>query len=102
LAALPVDVRIGKLMLFGAIFCCIDYALNIAAHLGYRSPFVMPFTQKEQPNISIREFTVDNSDQLTVLKVYKRWLKICSERHQSWAGICHTVFPTMADTGHIC
>ncbi|KAL1138330.1 hypothetical protein AAG570_008394 [Ranatra chinensis] len=39
LASLPVDVRIGKLILFGTIFCCIDSALTIAACLSYKSPF---------------------------------------------------------------
>ena len=37
LAQLPVDVRIGKLMLFGAMFRCLDAALTIAACLSYRS-----------------------------------------------------------------
>lgn len=32
--------RIGKLMLFGAIFRCLDSALTIAAVLSFRSPFV--------------------------------------------------------------
>lgn len=40
LACLPVDVRIGKLMLFGAIFRCLDPALTIAASLAFKSPFV--------------------------------------------------------------
>lgn len=31
LAALPVDVRIGKLLLYGAMFSCLDSALTIAA-----------------------------------------------------------------------
>ena len=42
LACLPVDVRIGKLMLFGAIFRCLDPALTIAASLAFKSPFVRP------------------------------------------------------------
>lgn len=40
LASLPVDVRIGKLMLFGTIFRCLDPALTIAASLAFKSPFV--------------------------------------------------------------
>ena len=32
--------RIGKLMLFGAIFRCLDPALTIAASLSFKSPFV--------------------------------------------------------------
>ena len=40
------DVRIGKLMLFGAIFCCVDSALTMAAFLSHKSPFVAPFGKK--------------------------------------------------------
>ena len=35
--------RIGKLMLFGAIFRCLDPALTIAAMLSFKSPFVSWF-----------------------------------------------------------
>ncbi|XP_069688827.1 putative ATP-dependent RNA helicase DHX57 [Periplaneta americana] len=79
LAALPVDVRIGKLMLLGSIFCCVDSALTIAACLSYKSPFVAPFAKKEQADIRKKEFATANSDQLTVLKAYKSWLKACSQ-----------------------
>ncbi|KOB78447.1 putative ATP-dependent RNA helicase [Operophtera brumata] len=41
-----IDVRIGKLMLFGAIFCCVDSALTVAACLSHNSPFVAPFGKK--------------------------------------------------------
>lgn len=47
LACLPVDVRIGKLMLFGAIFRCLDPALTIAASLAFKSPFVR--SKRSQP-----------------------------------------------------
>lgn len=40
LASLPVDVRIGKLMLLGTIFRCLDPALTIAASRAHKSPFV--------------------------------------------------------------
>jgi hypothetical protein len=63
--------RIGKLMLFGTIFCCIDSALTIAACLSYKSPFVVPFGKKEQADLQKREFATSNSDHLTVLNAYK-------------------------------
>ena len=44
LACLPVDVRIGKLMLLGTIFRCLDPALTIAASLAFKSPFVSSHT----------------------------------------------------------
>lgn len=71
LAALPVDVRIGKLMLFGAIFCCVDSVLTIAACLSYKTPFVSPFGKKDQADAKRKNFATANSDQLTVLKAYK-------------------------------
>ena len=47
LAALPVDPKIGKMILMGAIFGCLDPVLTIAAGLSYRDPFVMPLDKKE-------------------------------------------------------
>ena len=71
LATLPVDVRIGKLILFGAIFCCLDSALTIAACLSHKSPFVSSFERKNELNVKKKEFAVANSDHLTTLKAYK-------------------------------
>ena len=38
LAELPVDARLGKMMLYGAMFSCLDPILTIAAGVGFRSP----------------------------------------------------------------
>uniref|UniRef100_V9IGW4 RNA helicase n=1 Tax=Apis cerana TaxID=7461 RepID=V9IGW4_APICE len=48
LATLPVNVRIGKLILFGAIFCCLDSALTIAACLSHKNPFTIPFEKRHE------------------------------------------------------
>ncbi|KAK4401986.1 DExH-box ATP-dependent RNA helicase DExH7, chloroplastic [Sesamum angolense] len=42
LAKLPVDVLIGKMMVYGAIFGCLSPILTISAFLSYKSPFVYP------------------------------------------------------------
>lgn len=70
LAALPVNIRIGKLILFGVIFCCLDSALTIAACLSHKNPFTIPFEKKNEIDIKQQFFTA-NSDQLTILKAYK-------------------------------
>ncbi|XP_050477291.1 putative ATP-dependent RNA helicase DHX57 [Bombus huntii] len=75
LAALPVNVRIGKLILFGAIFCCLDSALTIAACLSHKNPFHIPFEKRHEIDAKKQFFTA-NSDQLTILKAYKKWLEI--------------------------
>ncbi|XP_064621431.1 putative ATP-dependent RNA helicase DHX57 [Lineus longissimus] len=75
LAFLPVDVRIGKLMLFGAIFRCLDPALTIAASLSFKSPFVAPFDKRDDATKKKLEFATGNSDHLTVLQAYKGWVR---------------------------
>lgn len=96
LATLPVDVRIGKLMLFGAIFQVISFVLNfkhffntfiycdfqsvdsiltIAACLSYKSPFVSPFKERNQADRRKKSLAIYNSDHLTILIAYKKWLK---------------------------
>lgn len=71
LSALPVDVRIGKLMLFGAIFQCLDSVLTIAACLSHKSPFVSPFNKRTEAERRKREYALCNSDHLTCLLAYK-------------------------------
>uniref|UniRef100_A0A3B4B280 Putative ATP-dependent RNA helicase DHX57 n=1 Tax=Periophthalmus magnuspinnatus TaxID=409849 RepID=A0A3B4B280_9GOBI len=71
LACLPVDVRIGKLMLFGAIFRCLDPALTIAASLAFKSPFVSPWDKREEANEKKMFFALANSDHLALLQAYK-------------------------------
>jgi HrpA-like RNA helicase len=47
LAQLPVDARVGKLLLLGASLGCLAPALTIAACLSYKSPFAAPFDQQD-------------------------------------------------------
>lgn len=98
LACLPVDVRIGKLMLFGAIFRCLDPALTIAASLAFKSPFVSPWDKREEANERKLAFAVANSDHLALLQAYKGWccaakngnqagFLYCRENFLSWRGL---------------
>ena len=47
LATLPVDPRVGKMMIYGALFNCVDPALTIAAAMSARNPFMSPFDKRE-------------------------------------------------------
>ena len=47
-ASLPVDPRIGKLVLLGAVFQCLEPTLILAASLATRSPFVSPFAKRDE------------------------------------------------------
>ncbi|MEE6474954.1 hypothetical protein FKM82_010549 [Ascaphus truei] len=92
LASLPVDVRIGKLMLFGAIFRCLDPALTIAASLAFKSPFVCPWDKKEEANKKKQEFAIANSDHLALLQAYKAWSLVVKENSRAGYHYCRDNF----------
>jgi ATP-dependent RNA helicase DHX29 len=82
LARLPLDVFLGKLILLGAVFKCLDMAITVAAILSSKSPFVAPFGQRNQADSIRRGFRKGDSDLLTVYNAYTAWKRVC----QSAAG----------------
>ena len=82
LAALPVDVRIGKLIILGAMLQCADPALTLAAALSVRSPFVAPYGMRSQADESKANWSVGGSDHLAVLQAYQAWDALSGERRR--------------------
>jgi len=75
LLQLPVDVQMGRLVLYGVFFRCLDKALTLAAILSNRDPFFSPIQLKAEAAAvkatwSPREF---RSDALTILNAYDVW-----------------------------
>lgn len=57
LSRLPLDVFLGKLVLLGALYQCLDAALSIASILSSRSPFSAPMgasAQVEQAKLAFK------------------------------------------------
>ncbi|XP_031498621.1 DExH-box ATP-dependent RNA helicase DExH1 isoform X2 [Nymphaea colorata] len=74
LCTLPLDPNIGKMLLFGSIFQCLDPALTIAAALAHRDPFVLPINRKEEADEAKRFFAGDSfSDHIALLKAFESW-----------------------------
>ena len=74
LARLPVDPAVGKLLVFGAIFDCLEPILSIAASLADRSPFVMPLDrQKEADQRRIALAQPHRSDHWALLTAVRKW-----------------------------
>lgn len=74
LCTLPLDPNIGKMLLMGSIFQCLDPALTIAAALSHRSPFVLPINRKEEADAAKRSFAGDScSDHIAILKAFEGW-----------------------------
>ncbi|KAH8547643.1 P-loop containing nucleoside triphosphate hydrolase protein [Umbelopsis sp. PMI_123] len=73
MANIPADLRISKMILFGAVFRCIDPILIIAAIMSFKSPFYSPMDQREEARKAREKFFVGNSDWLTDMKAYQEW-----------------------------
>lgn len=77
LARLPLDVFLGKLILLGSVFKCLDMALTVAAILSSKSPFTAPFGQRAQAHNAKMLFRRGDSDLLTVYNAYLSWKRVC-------------------------
>ncbi|KAM5292465.1 ATP-dependent DNA/RNA helicase DHX36 isoform 2-T2 [Ctenodactylus gundi] len=74
LARLPVEPHIGKMILFGALFCCLDPVLTIAASLSFKDPFVIPLGKEKIADARRKELAKETkSDHLTVVNAFKGW-----------------------------
>lgn len=56
LAKLPLDVFLGKLIIHGAFFRCLDAAVSIAAILSSKSPFVNTMGSNSQRDAARASF----------------------------------------------
>ncbi|KAL7925338.1 P-loop containing nucleoside triphosphate hydrolase protein [Trichoderma austrokoningii] len=80
LAMLPADLRCGKLMVFGAIFGCLDDCVTIAAILSTRSPFISPQEKRDQAREARIRFYRGDGDLLTDLEAFKQWDEMMRDR----------------------
>lgn len=48
---LPVEPKLGKMLIFGVIFNCLDPIMTIVAGLSVRDPFLMPFDKKDVSSV---------------------------------------------------
>ena len=75
LLQLPVEAQMGRLVLFGSFFRCLDPALTLAAILTNRDPFVSPMHLKTQAALKKNSWTPQDfrSDALAALQAYNTW-----------------------------
>eukprot|EP00053_Salpingoeca_punica_P019408 m.196144 g.196144 ORF g.196144 m.196144 type:complete len:1140 (+) comp17646_c0_seq1:67-3486(+) len=74
LGSLPVDPRVGKMLLFGAMFSCLDPVLTIAAALGFKDPFVIPLAKQREADRMRKQLARGSySDHLTLVHAFDGW-----------------------------
>ena len=77
LAMIPADLRCGKLLVYGAIFGCLEACLTCAAVLTVRSPFLSPQNKREESKAARSSFGTGHGDLLCDLRAYEKW---CEQR----------------------
>ncbi|EFY93006.1 ATP dependent RNA helicase, putative [Metarhizium acridum CQMa 102] len=77
LARLPLDVFLGKLILLGTVFKCLDMSITVAAILSSKSPFSAPWGQRTQADNARMAFRRADSDLLTIYNAYLAWKRVC-------------------------
>uniref|UniRef100_T1IZC6 RNA helicase n=1 Tax=Strigamia maritima TaxID=126957 RepID=T1IZC6_STRMM len=74
LAHLPVDPQTGKMILFGAIFSCLDPITTIAASLSFKDAFVVPLGKEKEADEQRKKLAQNTkSDHLMLVNAYKGW-----------------------------
>ncbi|XP_026639522.1 ATP-dependent RNA helicase DHX29 isoform X2 [Microtus ochrogaster] len=79
LAALPVNVKIGKMLIFGAIFGCLEPVATLAAVMTEKSPFITPIGRKDEADLAKSSLAVADSDHLTIYNAYLGWKRAQQE-----------------------
>jgi ATP-dependent RNA helicase DHX57 len=103
LAMLPADLRCGKLMVYGAIFGCLDDCVTIAAILSTKSPFLSPSEKREEAKQAKMRFARGDGDLLSDLRAYQEWDAMMADqgiqqrRVRQWCDENFLSFPTLSD-----
>ncbi|KAI1093892.1 P-loop containing nucleoside triphosphate hydrolase protein [Rostrohypoxylon terebratum] len=79
LAMIPADLRCGKLMIYGAIFGCLEESISIASILSTRSPFVSPSEKRDEAKAARMKFSRGDGDLLTDLRAYQQWNEMAEQ-----------------------
>ncbi|OAV97579.1 hypothetical protein PTTG_09819, partial [Puccinia triticina 1-1 BBBD Race 1] len=110
LVKLPMDVHMGKLLILGCLFRCLSPALTVAAALNSKSPFLTPFGREQEAEAIKKSFKVENSDFLTICKVYNSWRlayqndhvhQFCRKNMLSFSIFGHNFFGFLVDAGFV-
>ncbi|MBW0487030.1 hypothetical protein O181_026745 [Austropuccinia psidii MF-1] len=77
LSQLPIDLRLGKLLIFGTIFRVLEPTLTLAAMLSVnKSIFYSPYEKRDDCNLARIKFGVANSDLLTNINAFNEFMRI--------------------------
>ncbi|WOL20083.1 DExH-box ATP-dependent RNA helicase DExH3 [Canna indica] len=74
LSMLPVDPKLGKMLIMGAVFRCLDPVLTVVSGLSVRDPFLLPQEKKDLAGTAKSRFSAkDYSDHMALVRAYEGW-----------------------------
>ncbi|XP_063537137.1 ATP-dependent DNA/RNA helicase DHX36-like isoform X2 [Cydia strobilella] len=86
LARLPVHPAAGKLLLFGALFGCLDRAASVAAVWGFKDPFNLVIGKEHEVNQAKRKLALgEPSDHVAISEAIIQWEQLARENQSRFA-----------------
>jgi len=90
LAKLPVDVRLGKMLVLGSLFQCLDKVLTIAASLSSKSPFSTFLQDAATAKAKHKQFEDPDSDFATLCNVWEQYKDARSKSIKAGYSYCQS------------
>lgn len=85
LAKLPMNPQLGKMLLLGAIFSCLDPILSVVVTLDYKDPFLLPMGKEREADYKRSILAEDClSDHLFYHKILKLFDSVHDRRKFCW------------------
>uniref|UniRef100_A0ABD2WY70 RNA helicase n=1 Tax=Trichogramma kaykai TaxID=54128 RepID=A0ABD2WY70_9HYME len=102
---LPIEPRLGKMLLYAVVLKCLDPILTIACSLAYKDPFIIPISssQKQAALSARKEFAASSySDHMALLRAFQVWQnarangweKLFCEKHFVSAAVMEMIVGT--------
>ncbi|KAF8481792.1 P-loop containing nucleoside triphosphate hydrolase protein [Russula ochroleuca] len=79
LAMLPLDLRLGKMLILATVFQCLDPVLTMAACLSSKPVFLSPMDKRDEATAARTRFVTEKSDILTDAHAYDECMRIRQE-----------------------
>eukprot|EP01038_Epipyxis_sp_PR26KG_P010154 gene10154-13660_t len=83
LARIPVDVRLGKMLIYASLLQCMEPALTIVSYLASKSPFINPPNDLRNEANRLKSYYYNYgdvgsilSDHMAVVNAYNSWNKV--------------------------
>lgn len=73
MSMLPTDLRLAKLIIYGALFSCLEATLTVAAILSLKSPFVSPRDKRDEARDARLTFPAADGDLLLDVAAFTEW-----------------------------